>query len=103
MAKKLDRVLQLCAATVKVALHLWIGPVGSIGDPVLDLMSTKLNDKLAERQLMRFLNECEDIVARKLLGLRPAELGDLPENEQAAAVLAVHDTLEAADYRNINF
>jgi hypothetical protein len=92
-------VISLGAAVVKSACKVWLGD-SQFGDDVtseiVDLFSQRVSSRFDQRKIGRFFDDCSDIVARRLEMLLDAEFGAVPDNERAAAVLAVGDTFAAA-------
>lgn len=92
-------VISLGAAVVKSACKVWLGD-SQFGDDVtseiVDLFSQRVSSRFDQRKIGRFFDDCADIVARRLEMLLDAEFGAVPDNERAAAVLAVGDTFAAA-------
>ena len=96
--------LEVAAVSVGVAVmknvaQIWIGD-----DPILSAMADagskglegRLNDHFNRRKVVRFIEECVDIVATRLLRSLKVEIRDLDKAEVEATTLAVADTLEAA-------
>jgi hypothetical protein len=94
-------LLQLGGAVAKSVLSLWLGKVAVVGD-----MSGVAIDALLERvpslgiierrRATRQFDRMAEAVAEKLAPFLDVEFGGLPENERAAAVLAVADAIERA-------
>jgi hypothetical protein len=71
--------------------------LGSDAGPV-DLIAQKINDRLDQRRAERFFDGCADLVAKRALALIEAEYRDVAPNERCAAILAVQDTFERANF-----
>jgi NACHT domain len=64
---------------------------------LVDLVRFGVRDHFAQRKLARQLEELADQIAERLRPVYEHDFRDLPENERAAALLAVVDALQAAD------
>jgi energy-coupling factor transporter ATP-binding protein EcfA2 len=92
-------LLRLGGAVAKSVLSLWLGSVGSevSGVAVDTLLERVPNLGLFERRrAARQFERMAEAVAEKLAPFLEVEFGGLPENERAAAVLAVADAIEQA-------
>ena len=92
-------VISLGAAVVKSACKLWLGNRqygDEVTSEVVDMFAGLVSNRFDQRKIARFFDDCSDIVARRLATLLDAEFSAVPDNERAAAVLAVGDTFAAA-------
>ena len=64
---------------------------------LIDLARISIRDHFGQRKLARKWEDLADQVAERLRPVYEHEFRDLPENERAAALLAVVDALQAAD------
>ncbi|MGH3917125.1 MAG: NACHT domain-containing protein, partial [Pseudonocardiaceae bacterium] len=64
---------------------------------LIDLIRLGVRDHFKQRKLLRQLEDLADQIAERLRPLYEHDFRNLPENERAAALLAVADALEAAD------
>ena len=98
--EKADLAIDLATALVKVACSAGLGISAVVIAPLTDLVGRKAKDRVEQRRLLRLLDECVDTVAVRLINSlnMETEFKGLPDNEQEAAVLAVKDTFQAADF-----
>ena len=92
-------VISLGAAVVKSACKLWLGDrqyADDVTSGIVDLFTGQVSNRFDQRKIGRLFEDCADVVARRLAMLLDAEFGTVPDNERAAAVLAVRDTFTAA-------
>ncbi|MFF0234031.1 NACHT domain-containing protein [Micromonospora sp. NPDC005254] len=93
----------LGASVVKNATKLWLGDKAIAADvsvDAVDAISSRLSDVLQERKLRRTFDRLADTVADKLTAFVSREFHDLAENEKAAALQAVQDTLERSPLKD---
>ncbi len=96
-----DLLLGLGAAVVKVACKIWLKDFSVASDAsadVVEIVKEKISGELDQRKARRLFEDLEEPVAKKLEWLREREMGGVPDNEWAAAVLAVGDTLRRATF-----
>ena len=96
-----DLLLGLGAAVVKVACKIWLKDSSIASDAsanVVNVVKEKFSGELDQRRARRLFEDLEEPVARKLEWLREHEMAGIPDNEWAAAVLAVGDTLRRATF-----
>jgi NACHT domain len=94
-------LLRLGGAVAKSVLSLWLGNVAVVGDVSGVAVDTVLErvpnlGMFERRRAARQFERMAEAVAEKLAPFLEAEFGGLPENERAAAVLAVTDAIEQA-------
>src|SRR3984957_5625592 len=92
-------VISLGAVVVKSACQLWLGdrqPATDLASGFVDLFAGRVSSRFEQRKLGRLFDDSADIVARRVKSLLDAEFRAVPDNERAAAVLAVTDTFAAA-------
>jgi hypothetical protein len=100
VSKYTDISLELGAAVVKTVLNSWTGPLAPLLDVTVDHVKAHAKNRVEERKVSRFFNQCEEVVARHAaLILDRSEYSSLDDNEREAAVYAVRDTLQEANYR----
>src|SRR5262249_39690250 len=96
-----DAAVEVGTAIVKTACKIWLGPGQlplQVGITITDLLGSHIKDRLDQRRVERIFEEAADLVAKSLMEFRKAEFGRLPENEGNAALLAVKDTFERAQF-----
>lgn len=96
-----DLLLGLGAAVVKVACKIWLKDNSFASDAsadVVDAVKGKISGELDQRKARRLFEDLEEPVAKKLQWFREHEMAGMPDNEWAAAVLAVSDTLRRATF-----
>ena len=96
-----DLLLGLGAAVVKVACRIWLKDSSIASDAsadVVDIVKEKISGELDQRKARRLFEDLEEPVAKKLEWLRKHEIAGISDNEWAAAVLAVGDTLRRATF-----
>jgi hypothetical protein len=96
-----DLLLGLGAAVVKAACKVWLKDsafAASASTEVVDVVRQKISGELNQRNARRVFEDLEVPVAEKLKVLRQHEFAGMPDNEWAAAVLAVGDTLRSARF-----
>ncbi len=92
-------MISLGAVVVKSACKLWLGdrqPAADVTSELVDLFAGRVSSRFEQRKLGRLFDDCADIVARRAAALLDAEFRAVPDNERAAAVLAVADTFATA-------
>lgn len=99
-SKYMDISLTLGAAVVKTVLNSWTGPLAPLVDVTVDHVKAQAKDTVEQRKVTRFFSQCEEVVARHAASiLDRSEYSGLDDNERDAAVSAVRETFEEADYR----
>ena len=91
----------LGTAVVKSACKVWLGNdkvIGEASASTVDLIREKFAAHLEQRKFQRFLDNCADIVAARTLKFLDHEFLGLPDNERRAAVIAVHDVIDQAQF-----
>lgn len=91
----------LGTAVVKGACKVWLGNdkvIGEASASMVDLIREKFTGHLEQRKFQRFLDNCADIVAARTLKFLDHEFRGLPDNERRAAVIAVHDVIDQAQF-----
>ncbi len=91
----------LGTAVVKGACKVWLGNdkvLGEASASAVDLIKEKITSHLDQRKFQRFLDNCADIVASRTLKFLDYEFRGLPDNERQAAIIAVHDVIEQAQF-----
>jgi NACHT domain len=91
----------LGTAVVKGACKVWLGNDKVIDETaagMADLVKERITDHLDRRKFGRFLDSCADIVAARTLKFLSYEFRGLPDNERQAAIIAVHDVIDQAQF-----
>jgi hypothetical protein len=100
-----DAAVDVGAAIVKAACRVWLGsallPL-QVGITMTDLLAPHIKNRLDQRRVERIFDEAADLVAKRLIEFREAEFRNLPENEGNAALAAVKDTFERAQFTSEN-
>src|SRR5690349_18031489 len=89
----------LGTAVVKGACKVWLGNdkiISEASTSAADLIKDKITNHLDQRRFQRFLDNCADIVAARILKFLDYEFRGLPDNERHAAVLAISDAIDRA-------
>jgi NACHT domain len=97
--------LEVAAVKIGFAImsHLrkaWLGKdslASAVGDSVSSMLEDKAASHFNQRKFNRFIEDCADVIARRLLRSLTIEFQAVPDNEIEAAILAVSDTLREAD------
>ena len=87
--------ISLGVVVVKSASKIWLGDrpfAADVTSDLVDALAGRVTSTFDRRRISRFFEDCADIVARRLASLMDAEFGSVPDNERAAALLAVGDT-----------
>ena len=100
-----DMVLEAAALTAgrvvgERAGRLWLAGRRAKAEresDLVDLISFRFQDQISRRKVERQLQDISDTVAERILTLAGHEYPNLMENEKNAAIIAVGDTLKAAD------
>lgn len=96
-----DLLLGLGAAVVTAACKVWLKDsefAANASAGVVDVVKQKISGELNQRNVRRVFEDLEVPVAEKLKVLRQHEFGGMPDNERAASVQAVGDTLRNAKF-----
>lgn len=100
-----DIAVEVGAAIVKTACKIWLGDAQllmQIGITLTDLLGAHIKDRLDQRRVERFFDAATDLVAKRFMELREVEFRNLQENEWNAALLAVKDTFDKAQFTSAN-
>jgi len=91
--------LKVAPSIAKTILKLWLrNPVKeAIGGTVIDILSCKTDNILAQKRGGRQLEEIGERIALNLIEFFERDGASVPENEKTAIGLAVADSLERAD------
>jgi hypothetical protein len=87
--------ISLGATIVKSAAKIWLGDrhvAADVTSNLVDALAGRVTSTFDQRRINRFFEDCTDIVAKRLAALMDAEFRSVPDNERAAALLAVRDT-----------
>jgi hypothetical protein len=87
--------ISLGTVVVKSACKIWLGDrpfAADVTSDLVDALAGRVNSKFDQRRISRFFDDCSDIVAKRLAALIDVEFRSIPDNERAAALLAVRDT-----------
>lgn len=94
-----DPALLLGAAVVKTACKIWLKDnaiAANAAVSVVDIIQAKVSDVREQRRVRRLFEDLEERVADNVMSSFGNEFRNVPENERAAAVLAVRDTVDRA-------
>lgn len=91
-----DAAISISQSVMRTVIGLWAGPLAGVAENASDALFAKAKDRIQERKIRRFYEECADIVAERIGKFVDSHGGKLPTNEREAAVHAVTETLDRA-------
>jgi len=86
--------ISLGTVVVKSASKIWLGDrpfAADVSSNLVDALADRVTSQFDQRRISRFFDDCSDIVAKRLAALIDAEFRSVPDNERAAALLAVRE------------